>query len=133
MKKFIFSIVCMSMLTMSIGGGWGVAGAETPTEDLTKMEMFSINDGLTESYVGTKQARALTEGRYDFGYWVRGVTFGWQSYVISRYKCDRGQGHASVVNGQGLYRAGGWKSSGTFSSAELEATWSGNQSYYNWR
>lgn len=102
-------------------------------EDANKMETFSLEDGVTASYVGARQSRALTEGRYDFGYWVRGVSFGWRSYVISRYKSDNSQGHASVVNGQGLYRAGGWKSPGTFSSAELEATWSGNKAYYDWR
>lgn len=133
MKKFINVMVCASILLASVGALRLTAYAESSTEDASKMQVFSIKDGVTESYTGARQSYALTEGRYDFGYWVRGVTFGWRSYVISRYKSNGNQGHASVVNGQGLYRAGGWKPAGTFSSAELVATWSGNKAYYNWK
>lgn len=132
MKKLIGKIIIIAFVGSSL---FGVLPYDVQATSNERFEEFNGNDGIIEGNVLENKinSRAITEGRYDGGYWVRGITFGATSYVISRYKSDRSQGHASVVNGQGLYHAGGWKSRGTFSSAERWATWTGNKSYYDWK
>jgi len=74
---------------------------------------------------------SVTSGAMDGGYWIRGKKDG---NVYSSYKHYTKEGHASVVNGKGDYKSGGWKPKDVFSTAQLTWTSSGtNKAYYNYR
>jgi hypothetical protein len=100
-----------------------------------KYETFGINDGIIEGDVKTVGigARKVSEEYVSGGHWVRGIAdYVWPfAQIISRYKNYSIQGHASVEDGNRLYDSGGWQPAGTYSSAQLDATWWGNKAYYN--
>lgn len=67
----------------------------------------------------------------DKGYWIRGKRDG---NVISEYKNYKKEGFASVINGDGHYREGGWKSADVFSKAEAYwSFWGTNKAKYRFR
>jgi hypothetical protein len=78
---------------------------------------------------------AIESGKKAGGYWIRGKKrINLVAHVYSSYKHYTKQGHASVVNGNGDYKSGGWKPKDTFSTAKLVwTTWGTNKAYYNYK
>ncbi|ABS21711.1 lactococcin 972 family bacteriocin [Bacillus cytotoxicus] len=109
----------------------GAGGALAAEQSFGKYEIVKANDQLTASYVQDENStvKSVTSGKVDGGYWIRGKK---DKNVYSSYKHYSAQGHASVVNGKGDYKSGGWKAKNVFSTAQLPWTSEGtNKAYYD--
>ena len=65
------------------------------------------------------------------GYWLHGKR---DQKVVSEYKTYIGEGRASVTNGEGVYKDGGWVGVGQWSKASAKWTSAGtNKANYDYR
>ncbi|MCG3402205.1 hypothetical protein K0017_07745 [Staphylococcus massiliensis] len=126
-KQFILaSVVTLGVTSLGL---MGHANA-----DSSKLNGGSENvnhyHGLKSSntYDDKASIQSIQQGKKSGGYWVRGTT---SKNVKSKYKHYIHKGHASVINGKGDTRSGGWKAIGVWSSAVLKKTKHGNKAFYD--
>lgn len=132
MKK---QFVLASVLTLGISS-IGIMG-------IAKADITSINGGSenVDNYKGLVQTktedasngttfRAISQGKVSGGFWIRGIR---NKTVVSDYKHYKKQGKGTAINGKGYVGNGGWKNLGYFSYGRVTKTWSGNNSYYDYR
>ncbi|WP_251942391.1 lactococcin 972 family bacteriocin [Staphylococcus sp. Marseille-Q5304] len=128
MKK---QLLLASVFTVGICGLGVIGNANAEMTD-SKGGSESVDDyhGLKSSktYDRGISLRSIQLGKISGGYWIRGTT---SKYVKSKYKHYKGYGYASVINGNGVHKDGGWQSKGHWSNAVLKKTKHGNKAFYD--
>lgn len=96
---------------------------------------FDHASEVSQSKSETALNKGITSGNVEGGYWIRGdKIINKEKKVYSEYKHYKKEGHASVVNGTGNHKSGGWKKAGVYSKAYLKWTSKGtNETYYDYR
>ncbi|SIS99143.1 hypothetical protein SAMN05421790_10985 [Kroppenstedtia eburnea] len=138
--KGALSLAAAGLLTFPFASAVNAAGDPAVDGD-GGMEVITESHGLVESEVSDRDGKdggvspAIESGKKAGGYWIRGKKrINLVAHVYSSYKHYTKQGHASVVNGNGDYKSGGWKPKYTFSTAKLVwTTWGTNKAYYNYK
>lgn len=129
MKK---NLILASVLTIGFSG---LTIGSVANADVTSVNGGSENvdgyNGLVRSEVSDNPntqhgtaLRAITKGKKDGGYWIRGTSNG---YTVSSYKHYSKLGNASVVSSSGRLVSGGWKKAGIFSTARIKGN---GKAYY---
>lgn len=102
-------------------------------------EIVYAGQGLIGSEVdGLIDTKGITSGMVDEGksyegYWIRGdKKINDEKHVYSSYKNYKYMGAASVTNGEGLYKDGGYKSPDVMSTANVKWT-SAGRNHANYR
>lgn len=126
-KKGIVGVIATGMLAIPM-----TSGAFAAEQSSGKSEIVYENDQLKASKTfDESNVKGVTSGPQDGGYWIRGKK---DNQVYSSYKHYTKQGRASVTNGEGDYKDGGWKPKDQFSTASLPWTSKGtNKANYNYR
>lgn len=129
LKKGIAGVIATGVLAIPIA-----SSAFAAEQNSEKSEVVYENDQLRASntYDNTNNISSFaTSGEMDGGYWIRGKS---GSNVLSNYKHYTKQGFASVTNGEGKYKDGGWKPKNVQSVATLPWTSKGtNKANYDFK
>lgn len=122
----------------------GVSVYAAPNAGAKGGEIIVYEDtGLIESVVDADNegisTQGVTSGTVDSGdekgYWIRGSKkYSGVKHVYSSYKNYKKQGAASVTNGEGDYKDGGFKPADTMSTAHVKWTSAGtNKANYRYK
>lgn len=127
MKK-IFSTLTFSAFMVLATSGTLFASSYNNID--TQSTVVNADTRITSGYI-----ECNSSGKDCHGYWIRGKkTDTNPDQVYSSYKDYKGQGYASVVDGNGNTSNGGWKDTNVYSTAHLKWTTAGtNKAFYNYR
>lgn len=138
MNKKMVGVLAVSMsVLLSVSPTFAMGSMAKGRGEVIRENVGLIGSNVMESGFSLKaKSGYINEGdTKKGGYWIRGKKkIGKINYVYSSYKSYNNEGEASVVNGEGDYKSGGYQPPKTFSTAKLKWTSAGtNKAYYDYQ
>ncbi|GIN12613.1 hypothetical protein J26TS2_24800 [Shouchella clausii] len=127
-KRGLIGACCTSVAV--VGLTFTAIASSEPEQEETITADYGIVEGVVADDPNAISTSAES-GNKDGGYWIRGKRDG---QLVSEYKHYKKEGRASVTNGKGYHKDGGWKKPEKWSKASLKWTFTGtNKAYYDYR